>query len=462
MTEPGSVTTVFENNRATKRRLKRSKLVVTQGPDAGKELVVEEKRVTVGRSSICNLVLEEDKAVSGTHFELVSTSQGAVLRDLGSTNGCFVGDLRISEIWATPGTVVTIGQSSIQFEPVTGTVEIPLSEANQFHELVGGSVQMREIFATLEKVGPSDLTVLIRGETGTGKELVARGIHRSSRRAEQPLVVLDCSAIPRSLIESTLFGHEKGAFTGATERHAGAFEQANGGTIFLDEIGELDVTLQPKLLRVLENREIKRVGGEQVVPINVRVVAATNRDLRKMVNDGTFREDLFYRLSVVQVELPPLRDRVDDIPLLIDTFLAELSTRVFAGDPSKQFSVGSDAMERLKGFPWPGNVRELKNTLERGTSLADGVELGLRDLMPSSQKTPPTTMPGGRSAEQFVDDQVPFKEAKQLVLDAFEAVYLKALLDTHGGNITRSAQAAGLTRYHLRELAKRYGIRDSD
>ncbi len=454
-----ALTTIFVDQRATKRQLRRAKMVVVEGPDKGKELLMERERVTVGRSVICDLVLA-DKAVSGTHFEIVAHEKGFLVRDLDSTNGTYCGDLQIREVWIKPGTVIRVGQSHLRFEPQKGIVDIELSGKERFHDLIGRSVRMREIFATLEKIAPTDLTVLVRGETGTGKELVARALHQASRRAAQPLVVQDCGAIPKDLIESTLFGHERGAFTGATERHRGSFEQADGGTIFLDEIGELGLDLQPKLLRVLENREIKRVGGDRQIPVNVRVVAATNRDLRQMVNEGTFREDLFYRLSVVQIELPSLRERPDDVPLLVEHFLADVTARRFP-DGDKHLSVAPDAMRRLMAYPWPGNIRELKNTVERAGSLADGLELTVRDLMPSSQRTPSPALPGG-TAEQFVDEGLPFKEAKQKVVDTFEAAYLKALLDKHGHNITRSAQAAGLTRYHLRELAKRFGIHGSD
>jgi transcriptional regulator with GAF, ATPase, and Fis domain len=460
VSEPGALTTVFVDDRATKRRLKRSKLVVSKGPDKGKELVIERERVTVGRSVICDLALE-DKAVSGTHFEVVATEKGVLVRDLDSTNGTFCGDIRLREVWIKSGMVIRAGQSEIRFEPVQGSVEIDLSKDEKFHDLVGKSIRMREIFATLEKVGPSDLTVLIRGETGTGKELVARAIHEASRRSSEPFVVQDCSAIPKDLIESTLFGHEKGSFTGALDRHRGSFEQADAGTIFLDEIGELDIAMQPKLLRVLENREIKRVGGDRQIPVNVRVVAATNRDLRAMVNEGTFREDLFYRLSVVQIELPALRERPEDVPLLARSFLDHFVARRFPGE-DKKFTVSKEAMARMQAFAWPGNVRELKNTIERAASLADELELSVRDLMPTSQRTPVAAMPGGSTAEQFVEENVPFKEAKQAVVDAFESAYLKSLLDKHGGNVTRSAQSAGLTRYHLRELAKRFGIRSTE
>jgi transcriptional regulator with GAF, ATPase, and Fis domain len=451
-----ALTTIFVDHRPAKRQLQKSRIVVVEGADLGRELVIDRERVTIGRSVICDLVLA-DQAVSGTHCEIVVSERGFLLRDLESTNGTRVGDLRVREIWLRSGTELEVGQSVLRFESATGHVEIEVSRRERFYDLVGKSVRMREVFAVLEKVAASDLTVLIRGETGTGKELVARALHRASTRAKGPLVVQDCSAIPSNLIESTLFGHERGSFTGATERHRGSFEQADGGTIFLDEIGELDLSLQPKLLRVLENREIKRVGGDRTIPVNVRVVAATNRDLRQMVNEGTFREDLYYRLSVVQVELPPLRERPEDVPLLVREFLEEFAKRRFPeGGPN--YSVADDAMARMQAYHWPGNIRELKNTVERAASLADGLELTVRDLLPHSQKTPPEPLPGG-TAERFVDEGLPFKEAKQRVLDTFEAAYLKVLLDKYGGNITRSAQAAGLTRYHLRELAKRYGIR---
>ena len=456
MSDSAGLTTIFVDDRATKRRLRRAKFVVIQGADKGKELLVEKERITIGRSVICDLVLA-DKAVSGSHFEIVATEKGVILRDLESTNGTFCGEVRVREVWLKPGMIVRVGQTQLRFDPAEGNVEIDLSASERFHELIGKSVRMREIFATLEKIAKSDITCLIRGETGTGKELVARAIHRASRRAGEPLVVQDCGSIPKDLVESTLFGHEKGSFTGATDRHKGCFEQADGGTIFLDEIGELDIGLQPKLLRVLENREFKRVGGDKTIPVNVRVIAATNRDLRQMVNEGTFREDLYYRLSVVQVDLPPLRDRIEDIPLLVNSFLDDFAARRWPGE-SKKLSVEPDAMTRLQSYPWPGNIREMKNTVERAASLADGDVLTIKDLLPSSQKTPPVALPGG-AAEQFVDDSLPFKEAKQRVLDAFEAAYLKALLDKHAGDVTRSANAAGLTRYHLRELAKRYGIR---
>jgi transcriptional regulator with GAF, ATPase, and Fis domain len=303
----GSLTAVMGGAHGQNRRLRLSRLIVTEGPDRGAELSIEKERVTVGRSVICDLRLD-DQAVSATHFEIQALAAGFLLRDLESTNGTFCNDVQVREAFIKHGQIIRLGQSALRFEPLEGTLEIDASLRESFHELVGKSQRMREIFALLERVGPTDLTVLVRGETGTGKELVARALHRASKRLEQPMVVQDCSAIPKDLIESTLFGHEKGSFTGGVDPKTGCFEQADGGTIFLDEVGELDLSLQPKLLRVLETRTLKRVGGGKEIPINVRVVAATNRDLRKMVTQGTFREDLYYRLGVVAVELPALRE----------------------------------------------------------------------------------------------------------------------------------------------------------
>jgi transcriptional regulator with GAF, ATPase, and Fis domain len=462
--ESPALTTVFDGARATVRHLRKSKVVVVSGAEQGREVEIGKPRVTGGRSIINDLVLS-DKAISGSHFEILARDDGYRLRDLDSTNGTFVGDLRIREVWLKPGQEFRVGHTTLRFSPTQDIVEIPLSKRDTFESVTGASVRMREIFATLEKVAPSELTVLVTGETGTGKEMIARGIHQASPRKSKPFVVLDCGAIPKDLIESTLFGHEKGSFTGAVAQHQGCFEQAHGGTIFLDEIGELDINLQPKLLRVLENRELKRVGGDRVIKIDVRVVAATNRDLRQMVNASTFREDLYFRLSVIHVELPPLRERKEDIPALADVFLREI-----AGRRNMSMAFGTDAVAALQSHSWPGNVRELKNVVERAASLAEGSLVQRSDLMFNRDTTPRAAQAGangglarggGGGAALPPPEIVPgldFKEAKQRVVDSFELAYLKLLLERHDGNITRSAQEAGLTRYHLRELLKRHGL----
>jgi transcriptional regulator with GAF, ATPase, and Fis domain len=479
--EHSGLTTVFEGERATVRRLRKAKLVVMSGPDGGKEVEISKARCSGGRSIINDLVLQ-DKAVSGTHFEIAVRDDGYRLRDLNSRNGTYVAELQIREVYLRPGVTFRAGQTQIQFQPTADVVEIELSKKDRFDRVVGTSAAMREIFASLEKVSPSDLTVLITGETGTGKELIARGIHNASTRRSRPFVVLDCGSIPRDLIESTLFGHEKGSFTGAVGQHHGCFEQASGGTIFLDEIGELDVNLQPKLLRVLEQREIKRVGGDKTIKVDVRVLAATNRDLRAEVNAGHFREDLYFRLSVVHVEMPPLRERREDVASLVHHFLREVASR-----RGLTLSFSQDAMAGLVSHSWPGNVRELRNVVERAAALADGPVITRADLVfgpdggPSLIAAHDLAQAGAsaarRAAAQLSGVELPpvasgpatfdpallkpglgFKHAKQTVVDAFESAYLGALLERNEGNITRSAQEAGLTRYHLRELLKRHAL----
>lgn len=458
-----AVTTIFDGGRATFRHLRKSKLVLISGAGEQRDYELTKARISGGRSIINDIQLN-DKAVSGTHFEIVSGDDGYRLVDLGSTNGTYVGDLRIKEVFLKPGTKFRAGHTELQFQPLNDMVEIALSAQDRFGYVLGGSVAMREIFATLEKVVASDLTVMITGETGTGKELVARSIHELSPRCNKPFVVLDCGAIPKDLIESTLFGHEKGAFTGAVGQHKGVFEQAQSGTIFLDEIGELDIGLQPKLLRVLENRELKRVGGDRTIRFDVRVLAATNRDLRAMVNKGTFREDLYFRLSVITCDTPPLRKRREDIPQLIHHFLADVAQR-----RGMQMQISVDAMNALMSQDWPGNVRELRNVVERAASLCDTSTIERSDLSLGKSVFGATTSTasapqvqssegGGGFSPALFEAGVAFKDAKQQIVDEFERHYLKALLQRNHGNITRSAHEAGLTRYHLRELLKRHEL----
>jgi transcriptional regulator with GAF, ATPase, and Fis domain len=468
MAEDPAITTIFDGGRATKRHLRKSKVVILSGADAGKEIELTKSEVGGGRSIINDIVLA-DKAVSGTHFEIRVDDDGYRLVDLGSTNGTFVDDLRVKDVYLAQGTVFRAGHTELQFQPLQEVVEIPLSSKDRFGCVLGSSVKMREIFATLEKVAPTDLTAMITGETGTGKELVARSLHDMSKRTSKPFIVLDCGAIPKDLIESTLFGHEKGAFTGAISQNKGCFEQANGGTIFLDEIGELDIGLQPKLLRVLENRELKRVGGDRTIKVDVRVLAATNRDCRQMVNNGTFREDLYFRLSVITINNPPLRERKEDIPQLVHHFLADVAAR-----RNMSLNIAVDAMTALVGYDWPGNVRELRNVIERTASLCDSPTITRPDLSlgqmsgggfsvaspnPIGGSSPGVAAPADWALDpNLLLPGVSFKEAKQKVLDLFESKYLAALLERNKGNVTRSAHEAGLTRYHLRELLKRHGL----
>ena len=339
---------------------------------------------------------------------------------------------------------------------------------DRFGLVLGYSSAMREIFALLRRVSASNLSVLIEGDTGTGKEAVARSIHMASDRSEQPFVVLDCSAIPRELIESTLFGHERGAFTGAIGQQKGVFEQANGGTLFLDEMGELDLGMQPKLLRALETGEIRRVGGQVDLPVDVRIVAATNRDLRSMVLTTEFREDLYYRLAVVRVPLPPLRSRRSDIELLVTEFVEQLNVQRTNREMSP-VSFGPDFLSALEARAWPGNIRQLKNVVERAASLADSTTLGVDDLEPewtTGSHSVPTVLGGLDSDDEWihyeVDSSRPFKTAKAELLSMFETTYLSALMQVHDNNISKAARASGLTRFYLRELLKKRGMHGED
>jgi DNA-binding NtrC family response regulator len=294
---------------------RRFRLTVLEGPDAGRACGPEGDRATVGSAPGADLVLT-DRTVSRVHFEIGVSAEGFLLRDLGSTNGTYLEGYRVREVFLRDGARLGVGQTLIEFGLDEREREVELSAQHTFGPLAGADPSMRRLFATLTRIAPTDATVLIEGETGTGKELVAQAIHQHSRRRDGPFVVVDASSLPATLIESELFGHEKGAFTGATLAKAGAFEEADGGTVFLDELGELPLELQPKLLRVLEAREVRRIGSAHAPRrVDVRVIAATNRDLRRLINQGLFRADLYYRLAVVSVLLPPLRERPGDIPL---------------------------------------------------------------------------------------------------------------------------------------------------
>lgn len=433
--------TVFVSEERDFKFLRSGRLVIVEGEDPDTDLVVEKERVTLGRSNVCDLTLE-DSSVSGIHCEVVAAPDGFLLRDLGSTNGIFMLGHRIRELYLRPGSEFQIGNNLIRFEPLDNMVKIPLSRHDHFGAVLGRSVPMREVFAVLERVSTSDLPVLLRGETGTGKELLAAGIHAYSFRKNHPFVVLDCGAVPAETIESTLFGHEKGAFTGAVDSRRGVFEEASGGTLFIDEVGELAVGLQPKLLRALEQQEIQRVGGVKPVKVDVRIVAATHRDLLARIDRGLFREDLYYRLSVVAVLVPPLRDRPEDVPLLVEQFMQE--------EERSGVKIGEDVMPSLQSHAWPGNVRELRNVIERAARLAEGGVINTHDLQL------------GRSPSDRISvalgGNLPYKEAKARLLGQFERQYLMQLMKEHGGNLSAASREAGLARNHLRNLCRKYDI----
>jgi DNA-binding NtrC family response regulator len=320
-----------------------------------------------------------------------------------------------------------------------------------FENLIGTGARMRRVFETLQKVAETDLTVLVRGESGTGKELVAQALHNRSPRRKRPFVAVNCAAISRELVESELFGHEKGAFTGADARRQGRFEAANGGTVFLDEIGDMPPETQAKVLRVLQERSFERVGGTEPIQVDVRVVAATHRNLEEEVQNRRFREDLYYRLKVVEIELPPLRDRREDIPALTQRFLERVTERL--GRDKKR--IGEATLARLARYAWPGNVRELQNTIEQAVVLAAGSEVQEADLnLPDADAGP-----GGFDAGVF---DLPFGEAKKRVVESFERGYLLAALRRHRGNISRTAESIGMVRQSLQQKIRELDLRAED
>jgi transcriptional regulator with PAS, ATPase and Fis domain len=418
---------------------------VVAGPDRGKSCPLRRGQVVVGTGAECDLVLS-DPAVSHRQFELVSSVQGFVLRDLGSTNGTFVGKLRVQEVVLGETTEIQVGRTRIKFAARDEQEGFPLSPHHRFGSLLGKSPLMRHCFALLERIVQTDSTVLLEGESGTGKEVAAQSLHQLSARSAGPFVVTDCGAIAPSLVESELFGHEKGAFTGADAQKTGALERADGGTLFLDEIGELDVALQPKLLRFLEGREVRRLGGTQSRVIDVRLVSATNRRLEERVREGAFREDLFFRLAVLRVELPPLRRRPEDIPLLA----LEMARRLRPdADPASWLD--ERALAVLQSHHWPGNVRELRNVVER---LAVLPELPLEAAL-GGRLGPP----GEPHEQSLVSSRLTYHDAKERVLDAFERGYVAQLLDEEQGVVARAAERAGVPRQTFFRLIRKHGLR---
>jgi DNA-binding NtrC family response regulator len=414
-------------------------------PD-GKEIAIDVDPIVVGRDAGAGLRLD-DPEVSSVHCELRAVNEGILVRDLGSTNGTIVGSLRIAEATITNKAELVLGQTKIAIEPRASKQRVDVGYSDRFAELVGSSPKMRRVFSVLERVAKTPLSILILGETGCGKEVVARSVHQSSDRKDGPFVVVDCGSIPSTLAESLLFGHEKGAFTGATERKKGALAEAHGGTLFLDELGELPIDLQPKLLRVLAERQVKRVGGSQVEPIDVRVLAATRRDLAVEMNAGRFRSDLYFRIAQVKVELPPLRDRIDDLPMLVE----EVCRRV--GHPQASNVVLDWIERRLGSYDWPGNVRELVNVAQVAATLADTPE-AIDDVLTLAKDT-------GNEGTTHAGPQTAFAEAKKTAIAAFERDYFGSLAKAAKGNVSEMARQSGMERHHVRAYLRKYGIEKS-
>jgi DNA-binding NtrC family response regulator len=426
---------------------------VVEGPDSGRSTWTSEERLTLGTAKGNDLVLG-DETVSRFHLLVKRTDDGILVVDQRSTNGTFVGGARLGEATVGPGTVVAIGRTRVRLaNGQDGDVE--LHDDARLGGLFGTSIPMRRVMAWVQRAAASDASVLLAGESGTGKDVVARTIHELGARKDTPFVTVDCGALAPSLVASELFGHERGAFTGADRQHAGALEQANGGTIFLDEVGELPRELQAVLLGALERRTFRRVGGKADVAVDVRVIAATNKNLRTEVNTGAFRLDLFYRLAVLALELPPLRERREDIPLLLDHFFAQLGHR---GGPAAVLP--ADVRDAIAQHDWPGNVRELRNFAEATLALGSLAQPGSgAHTVVDRRADAAAGAPDGETLPIAALLEMPFKDARQKALLAFEERYLGRLLTKTSGNVSQAARDAGLDRSYLFSLLRRSGLR---
>jgi DNA-binding NtrC family response regulator len=418
--------------------VRRFRLTVVEGPGTGATWESASDVCSLGSHPLNDFPLE-DSTVSRFHCEVRIGPGGARVKDLDSTNGVIIDGVQVADGFLRGGSLLRLGRVVVRFDFSAESNRLQLSEKTRFGSLVGTSAAMRACFALMERAAARDVTVLLEGETGTGKSQAAQALHQASARRDKPFLVVDCGAIPSNLLESELFGHEKGSFTGAVGRRLGAFEEAQGGTLFLDEIGELPAELQPKLLRVLETREIRRVGSNAWLPVDVRLIAATHRDLRAEVNAGRFRSDLFFRLAVVRICLPTLRERPEDIPLIAEQLLTSADPERLAPLRTPEF------LSRLRQFAWPGNVRELRNYLERCLVFEEAVPL-------SEEDGPTWSVSPSLSA-------LPYPEARRRAIDEFERRYLQSLLERHQGKVAQAAAEAQMDRVYFYRLMRRHNLK---
>jgi DNA-binding NtrC family response regulator len=434
---------------------------VVEGPNAGATLSIDgsaPSRALIGKSAICQLCLTDPK-VSRRHLALDVLGDALRLTDLGSTNGTLVSGVRLVEVLVDGGgELVRLGDSVLRVTRVAPAL-VAMPTGDSFGRVIGASPEMRRLYPLCERLAASDVPLVIEGETGTGKELLAESLHERGARANGPFVVFDCTAVPANLIEATLFGHERGAFTGAVAANKGLFQEASGGTLLIDEVGDLDVALQPKLLRAIERAEVRPLGGNRWIQVDVRVMAATRRDLDKEIQAGRFRDDLFYRLAVARIELPPLRQRRGDIALLARHFWEKLG-----GDGPLPY----DFLVRLENHDWPGNIRELHNAVARRLALGDLAHAPLErqgsatlPLATGSQAPPPNTPPGDDVIARVIKLGLPLSRSRELVVDDFERRYVQTVLDRHQGDATRAAQASGIARRYFQLLRARQAGRGS-
>ena len=425
-------------------RYTRLAVAVVDGQHNGMRIEAAGSVVRVGSATDNTIVLSSDDTISRHHCEIVPIAGGVLVRDAGSKNGSYVGNVRIGLATFRESFRLRVGATTLSVKLLDDAVEREQSLSECFGDLLGRSDCMRELFADLARIAASDVSVLVEGETGTGKELVAESIHSASSRSTGPYVVFDCSAIAPSLAESELFGHERGAFTGALGSRIGVFEQADGGTIFLDELGELPKELQPKLLRVLERGEVRRVGSNRTLSVDVRVVAATNRNLASEVDLGNFREDVFFRVAATHVYVPPLRDRMDDLPLLVDHFLRR------ANASFDRRSIPDQVWNMLRSYSWPGNVRELQNAVQRLLITPDrAIGVNLRHFTPPAGQAVPNAV---------LKPLVPLRIARREAVDEFERAYLRDLLARSESNVTRGAAIAEVSRQMIQKLMRKHDV----
>jgi two-component system response regulator HydG len=412
---------------------------VVQGPDRGLRFAFDSTRpssVLIGQSAVCDVKLT-DRQVSRRHAALDFTDKGLRLTDLESTNGTFVTGLRVADAYLAGGEMVRLGESALRIVRALSGAKPEISSALSFGRLIGESPEMRRLYPLCARLAQSDVPVVIEGETGTGKEVLAEALHETSPRASNPFVVFDCTAVPPSLLESALFGHERGAFTGALAQRRGVFEEAHGGTLFLDEIGDLDLALQPKLLRAIERGEVQRVGSSRWMREDVRIIAATRRDLDREVQAGRFRDDLFFRLAVGRIELPPLRRRRGDVAVLARHFWTAIG--------GEERPIPPGLIERFEDYPWPGNVRELENAIARHIAVGDVPMPGTAPLLETA----------GDVFEQVLAMDLPLPRARAEVVEEFERRYLKRVLDKHEGSVSRAAAASGIALRYFQLLKAR-------
>lgn len=451
LTERKTLTAGGSTLSSTETRVVRGfQLEIVEGPCTGIRWDSVSDRCTIGSSKTCNLVIDEP-TVSRFHCKITINGRHALIRDQSSVNGVFVDGVRVCEGYLRTGSLIRLGNTVVHFAFMGAGVAIPQSQRSRFGLMVGTSAAMQSAFASLEgAAAASGLNLLLQGPTGTGKSIAAESVHMESARKDGPFFAVNCSAIPANLLESALFGHASGAFTGARE-HKGAFEAADGGTLFLDEIGELPLELQPALLTVLDRGQFRRVGCNRLREVDVRVISATNRDVRARINADRFREDLFHRIAVLTIELPPLRECLDDLPLLVKELLK--SSRQDPTQEQMDRLLAEPSLARLREHDWPGNIRELRNYLERALAFSamPPHPVPVSDSPSQPQKAPASTV--------AIDIDLSYREAKRQILHKFHQVYLGELLRQNNGNVAQTAAAADIRREYCHRLIREHGVR---